>query len=658
MATFNAINKMPGVFIQEIDVPGPIAGVSTSIAAFIGPARTGPILEPVRVTNFTQFANRFGLPNADGNLVPYFAEGGVFAPHAVRGFFDNGGQTCYFVRVSRARRASRTLNDRAVAPRPALVVRARTEGAAGNAITVQVQDASIATGRAVVRATSNLTSALGTLATFPTQADADRFSPGDIVLLSEGATNERATVAGVSATTPTVTLTAPLANPYTAAGTMRIADLAPGQRTFRLDDVMGIEAGSALQVTDGTTPEVGVVQSVNSTVRLVTLTNGLTTPYPMAAADPAVTAQTLEFTLTVAGGPGGSRTVPNLSMDPRHSRYVISTMAAAATDVDVLLPVPPSPTAPPDNRPAVLAATALQNGSDENIAGIGPADYDNGLAALREVDEVSIVAIPDQTNATVQGSLIAHCQAMADRFAILDPPVSLGPTEIQAHRGTLVSDRGYAALYYPRIIVPNPLSGEAGQPATLLVPPSGHVAGVYARTDEEKGVHKAPANERLDAVVDVERIVTDVDHGLLNETGVNVIRFFRGRGHRVWGARTIAPQTRTQWRYVNVRRLLLFIEESIQEGTEFAVFEPNNEALWETVKRQVTGFLTRVWRSGALVGTQPDEAFRVKVDEELNPPETRALGQLIIEVRVAPTTPAEFIVFQIIQEPGKKIIDE
>ena len=658
MATFNAINKMPGVFIQEIDVPGPIAGVSTSIAAFIGPTLAGPILEPVRVTNYTQFANRFGLPDANGNLVPYFPAGGVFVPHAVRGFFNNGGQTCYFIRVSRARRAAATLNDRATTAQPTLVVRARSEGVAGNNVTVEVQDASVASSRTVVRATSALSSASGTQAAFPTQADADRFSPGDVVVLTEGATTERATVASVSATTPSATLAAPLANAYTAAATMRIADLAAGQRTLRLDDVTGIEAGSFLAITDGTNDDGGVVQSVTSDVGLVTLATGLTNAYPMAAADPPVTASTEEFTLVIADGLGGTRTIPNLSMDPRHSRYVISALAGADAGVDVLLPVSPSTSPAPDNRPAVIAATNLQNGADENVAGIGPADYDNALNALREVDEVSIVAIPDQPNATVQGSLIAHCQAMADRFAILDPPVSLGPAEIQTHRNALVSDRGFAALYYPRIVIPNPLAAEPGQPATLLVPPSGHVAGVYARTDEDKGVHKAPANERIDAVVDIERIVTDVDHGLLNESGVNVIRFFRGRGHRIWGARTIAPAARTQWRYVNVRRLLLFIEESIQEGTEFAVFEPNNEALWETVKRQVTGFLTRVWRSGALVGTQPEQAFRVKVDDELNPPETRALGQLIIEVRVAPTTPAEFIVFQIIQEPGKKIIDE
>ena len=495
MPTFNVINKMPGVYIQEIDLPGPIAGVSTSIAAFIGPALTGPILQPTRVTNFTQFANTFGLPDADGNLVPFFPQGGIYAPHAVRGFFDNGGATCYFVRVSRARRASLTLVDRAGTPQPTLVVRARTEGVAGNNITVTVQDANAATGRNVVKATAPLVSASGTQAVLTSQPNANLFRPGDVVLLSEGGNTDRATIASVSSTSPTITFGAPLANTYTAAGTIRIADLIPGQRTFRLDNAANVEVGSTLELTDGTNTEAGVVQAVNTLTGGVTLTTGLANTFGMDAADPAVTAQTLEFTLVIAGGPGGSRTVPNLSMDPRHSRYVISTLAGAGADADILLPPTPSPTPPPDNRPAAGGPTNLANGSDENVAGIGPADYANGLDALREVDEVSLVAIPDRTDGTVQGSMIAHCQDMADRFAILDPPPNLGVAEIQAHRATLASDRGFAALYYPRIVVPNPLAGASGQTATILVPPSGHIAGLYARTDEDKGVHKAPANE-------------------------------------------------------------------------------------------------------------------------------------------------------------------
>jgi phage tail sheath protein FI len=653
--TFNPRNRMPGVFIEEIEVPGPIAGVSTSIAAFVGPARTGPILQPVPVTNFTQFTTVFGLQDAFG---PYFPQGGLFSAHAVRGFFDNGGQTCYFVRVSRARPAELTLLDRAGTALPTLVVRARTEGTAGNTRTIEVRDATIATGVNVVKAASALTSATGTQAVLTTQAGANLFRPEDIVVLTEGPNTERATIANVSSTTPVVTFTAPLANVYTAAGNMRIADLAPGQTAFRVDNLTGIEAGSNVEVTDGTNTDGGVVASVNALVQRVTLTTGLTNAFPMGAADPAVTLETREFTLVMAGGTGPAVTVPNLSMDPRHSRYVVNAVSTLNAPLDVLLATPPSSTPAPDNRPAVLAATPLANGAEENTAAIGLADYTNAFDALREVDEVSIVAIPDTTHSAVQNALVDYCRDMTDRFAVLDPPLNLDPTQIITHRNTLVSDRGFGALYYPRLVIPNPLSSESGQPAILLVPPSGHVIGVYARTDENKGVHKAPANESVSGVIGLERNVTDTDHGRLNEQAVNVIRFFRGRGHRIWGARTITPTEKTQWRYVNVRRLLLFIEESIQEGTEFAVFEPNNEALWETVKRQVEGFLTRVWRSGALVGTKPEEAFRVKVDDELNPPETRALGMLVIEVRVAPTTPAEFIVFQIIQEPGKKIIDE
>jgi hypothetical protein len=222
---------------------------------------------------------------------------------------------------------------------------------------------------------------------------------------------------------------------------------------------------------------------------------------------------------------------------------------------------------------------------------------------------------------------------------------------ITAQRQLLGSAKGFAALYYPQVIINHP----AGN-GTLKVPPSGHVMGVYARTDDLKGVHKAPANEAVRNVVGVEVVIADDEHGPLNEKSVNVIRAFPGRGVLIWGARTIS--TSTQWRYINVRRLMLFIEESIQEGTEFAVFEPNNTELWQRLKRAVNEFLERVWKSGALLGDKAEQAFRVRIDDELNPPATIALGQLIIEVRVAPTTPAEFIVFQIIQEPGRKIVTE
>jgi uncharacterized protein len=439
MGFFNTTNLMPGVYVQEIDVPGPIAGVSTSIAAFIGPALNGPVLQPTRVTNFTQFSNRFGLPDADGNNVPYFPQGGIFAPLAVRGFFDNGGQTCYFVRVSRARRASLDLVDRAGAPQAALVVRALTEGTAGNAITVELQDASIATGISAVRETSALTSATGTQVVVPATTDADRFRPGDAVLLAEGATSEQATIATISGTT--LTLAASLANTYTAAGTMRIADLGPGQTRVRVDQTTGVEPGSNIVITQGPATENAAVQAVDPTNRFITLSAGLANAFTMAAADAPVTIATAEFTLVVTGA-GGAETLSDLSMDPRHSRYVLTVARSnAALPVEVALAQPPTSTPAPDNIPAVIVATALAGGTNENLPQIDGSDYAAALARLEEVDEVSIVAAPDATTAAVQQSLIDHCQDMEDRFAVLDPPVNMSPTEITAHRGLLASDR-------------------------------------------------------------------------------------------------------------------------------------------------------------------------------------------------------------------------
>jgi phage tail sheath protein FI len=213
------------------------------------------------------------------------------------------------------------------------------------------------------------------------------------------------------------------------------------------------------------------------------------------------------------------------------------------------------------------------------------------------------------------------------------------------------SDRGFAALYYPWLEVIEripPTSPRPLIPRTMLVPPSGHVAGVYARTDEERGVHKAPANATVRGVVGLERVLSDGQHGPLNLRGVNVLRIFPGAAQvTVWGARTTVDPNVTDWLYVNVRRLMLFLEESIEEGIRFAVFEPNNLALWQKLKRTISDFLSRVWRDGALFGEKPEQAYYVRIDEALNPPSTRALGRLYIEIGVAPVRPAEFIIVRI-----------
>lgn len=642
MTVFNAFNKTPGVYVLEIDRPGPIAGVGTSTAAIIGPAEKGPIGVPTFLTNPTQFTNAFG---------GYITAPPVFATHAVHGFFANGGATLYFVRVGTAARATLALADRAAGPgAPTIAVTATEDGVAGNAITVAVADAAapLADTTAVKNA-QNLAGAGAAGATVEVAAAAG-FRPGDEVEVVVGANPaERRTVVGIAGNV--LTLSSNLVSTGAPPGTVRIADLTAAQRKFRVASTAGLEPGSYVEISQNGTTELEVVASVEPVNGFVTLASDPGSAFSLAAADPDVAVASLEFDLTVTHPVDGPETFAGLAMDPRHSRYYRSVVDS--DHVDLAPAEPPSTTNPPANRPRVLAATPLAGGADDDLGAIGAPQYQAALTALEKVDDVNVLLAPDRTDLTVQQALIDHCEKMQERFAVLDPQPNADPAAITVQRNALSSNRGHAAIYYPRIVIPDPVVE-----GTLTVPPSGHVAGLYARVDDQKGVHKAPANETLRGLIGLERILADDENGPLNEIGVNVIRSFIGRGIRVWGARTIAPASQTQWRYVNVRRLLLFIEESLQEGTLSAVFEPNNEALWETLKRTVSGFLTRVWRSGALVGTKPEEAFHVRIDRELNPPETRALGQLVIEVRVAPTTPAEFIVFRIIQQPGEPIIEE
>ena len=252
----------------------------------------------------------------------------------------------------------------------------------------------------------------------------------------------------------------------------------------------------------------------------------------------------------------------------------------------------------------------------------------------------------------VQLAMIAHCELMADRVAILDPPPSLSPQAILNWRqNTAGYDSKYAALYWPWVKVYDPASN-----ANIYVPPSGHVAGIWGRNDDTRGVHKAPANEVMRGVVAVASDLTSREQELLNPVGINCVRTFAGRGIRVWGARTLSSDP--EWRYVNVRRLFNYLEESILNGTQWVVFEPNDYALWARVRRTITAFLTNEWRKGALFGLTPDEAFYVKCDNETNPPEIVDAGQLVCEIGVAPVKPAEFVIFRLAQFSGGAALTE
>jgi phage tail sheath protein FI len=281
----------------------------------------------------------------------------------------------------------------------------------------------------------------------------------------------------------------------------------------------------------------------------------------------------------------------------------------------------------------------------------------SGIEGLEIAEDATMVCCPDlmaayesklidkETVKAVQLSLIAHCERLGDRMAIIDPPPGLTPQEVKDWREKDSNfDSRFAALYYPWLKV----AGPDGQ--SITVPPSGHMAGIYARSDNERGVHKAPANEVIRGVLEAASQITKGEQNMLNPIGVNCIRSFTGRGVRVWGARTLSSDP--AWRYINVRRLFSFVEKSIERGTHWVVFEPNDPDLWARVRRDVGAFLTGVWRSGALFGLTQDEAFFVKCDAETNPPDVRDRGQLIIEIGLAPVKPAEFVIFRLSQFAG------
>ncbi|MEM7338674.1 MAG: phage tail sheath subtilisin-like domain-containing protein [Actinomycetota bacterium] len=287
---------------------------------------------------------------------------------------------------------------------------------------------------------------------------------------------------------------------------------------------------------------------------------------------------------------------------------------------------------------------------------VGSAADRSGLGGLEAIEGITMVLAPDIMAAykqeaislegvqVIQQAIIDHCENMGDRMAILDPPPGLNAQEVKEWRNEKAGySSKFATLYWPWVKMFDPGTGEVD-----FVPPSGAVAGMWGRNDDTRGVHKAPANEVLRGVVDVQLNVTRPEHDQLNPEGINVIRSFAGRGVRVWGARTLDGSD-SEWRYVNVRRLFNYMESSILNGTQWVVFEPNDLDLWQRITRTIRGFLLGLWRDGALFGATPDDAFYVKCDAETNPPDSIDAGQVIVEIGVAPVKPAEFVVFRLAQ---------
>lgn len=337
------------------------------------------------------------------------------------------------------------------------------------------------------------------------------------------------------------------------------------------------------------------------------------------------------------------------------------------------------------SQPSVFNFVAAVNGFYDNGGGksyvylMGVKDMDAsirenqadklGLYAFDDVDDMALMVAPG-LSANQQREMLEHCETRKDRFAILDGPiVSDGNMDIPA------SEKGFGAMYVPWVKItkpswfvgdqdhievkgPNRRKLQKAAKNELYVPPSGHLAGIMARVDTERGVHKAPANELVMGITGLTQNINRIEQGQYNDRGINVVRQFKDRGIRVWGARTLATKNDPSWKYINVRRLFIMVEQSIMLGSQWAVFEPNDHTLWKKLTRDVRAYLMRVWRSGALFGQTPEEAFYVKCDEETNPKYLIDAGQVNVQVGICPVKPAEFVIFSIGQWDGGGLIEE
>jgi phage tail sheath protein FI len=283
---------------------------------------------------------------------------------------------------------------------------------------------------------------------------------------------------------------------------------------------------------------------------------------------------------------------------------------------------------------------------------------DGALQELTRLPDVGLVCVPGLVDAAAQkDKVIKHCEDQHDRFAILDGVQDPNPLKqdgpLQTQRGGLLSANGFGALYWPWIVIPDPTVTGGG---TLTVPPSGHIAGVMSRCDTTVGVHKAPANEQVRGAVSLDFLLNDTEQGILNSKNINALRMFPGTPPLVWGARTLTADV--PWRFVNVRRLVSYVEDSLLQGLRWAVFQPNNTGLWKGLERSITEFLTRVWEAGGLYGRTAKEAFYVTIDESINPAPVRDRGEVYIEIGLAVTRPAEHIILRLgLWDGGAKITE-
>jgi phage tail sheath protein FI len=619
----------PGVYVEEVSFRSKsIEGVSTTTTGFIGPARYGPLdLEPDIITSLGEFKRVYG----DGQQLTFGASGSPmhnYLWHAVRGFFEEGGKRLYVVRVFRPRAGSDGFARANIgAGAGGIAVRARFPGAAGN---TRVR-LSLRMGQSILGGdTANPT--VGALRNDDIVHITDITSPINIGSPPGSGTFYRAeSFFDAGTRTQRWRFVSP------TAGTLNLSQLTPNADPTLGDQVRVVTAAVTVFST-----EPGELPSVWDGLALEPDHERDGAPDSMSAkfaAEPSNLAQarTLPIVIELGTGLTTGLQIMNALLGAN------AGLAAALSD----------PQSSEEARSIDLELTGGNDGERPTAAEYeGEAEEDStvktGLKAFEDIEDISIVAAPGSTfglengyraNATtIVNLLISHAARMRYRIAVLDSGDGQSIAQVRAMRAKV--DSTYAALYYPWVRVLDPITR-----SEIYLPPSGFIAGIYARNDVNRAVYKAPANEVVNLAIGFEQLLNKSQQDVLNPEGVNCFRFFEGRGFRVWGARTISSDP--EWKYVNLRRYFAYLERSIDKGTQWAVFEPNGEALWANVRRTVEDFLLNEWMSGALLGDKPEKAYFVKCDRSTMTQNDLDNGRLICLIGVAPLRPAEFVIFRI-----------
>jgi hypothetical protein len=535
-------------------------------------------------------------------------------------------------------------------------------------------------------------------ATVHLEADPTGMSSGDVLLIGPNAVPESELVI-LSSISQLATLTANLVNTHAAGvavvpaaevmtvhatspgvwgNTLRVqsqpaaqvetatsAVSGAGTNTLTLETAFGLYPGSVIMI--GTVR--AEVSAVNTNSGVVTLTANLGAEVAIGTDVASQEFSLLVERLDSAGRAAESEFFENLSLASEHPRYALKVVGAwdvpadrpGASGASALIRLSDQANATTRILPLVHGVARRLAGGNDDVAGVTEDSFvgvsaddpgaRTGIQALENEPTISLVSVPGQTSVNVQKQLLNHCEKMRYRFAVLDTPLGSNLQAARSHRQNFDSTR--AALYYPGLQITDRY-GEKGD--RRVIAPSGHMLGVIARTDVTRGVHKAPANEVVRGILGFETALTKGEQDILNPINLNCFRDFRSenRGLRVYGARVATSDP--EWKYINVRRLLLFIEQSLDTGLQWAVFEPNDKPLWDTVKQSITNFLTTVWRSGALEGQTQPEAFFVNIGYNVTMTQDDIdNGRMIVEVAVAPVKPSEFVIVRISQKTREAV---